>query len=445
MKTIQFLFIILLMTGTIMPENPKDKKVFPYQYQKVNLDNGFKAILIPMEGTGLVAYYTVVRTGSRDEWEEGKSGFAHFFEHMMFRGTKRFPGNVYDSIVTSIGADANAYTSDDLTVYHMNFASEDLELVMDIESDRFRNLQYAEAAFQTESGAVYGEYRKNRTSPFSVAYEKLREVAFTKHTYKHTTIGFESDIKNMPNQFDYSLSFYQRYYRPENVVLVIAGNIDLKKTESMIKKYYSPWKSGYVAPKIDDEPEQNSFRSAEVEYDGKTLPLQMIGYKVDKFDLKNKLNTALYLFGELAFGETSEFYKKLVLDEQKVQRIYAGSSPTRDPYLFTISVMIKDEKDIEYVNAEIKSTIEKYKENLFAEKKLSDLVKGSKYSFLMNLDNPDAVASDLPQYITITGDIDVIDQFYNAMETITVQELQDAVKKYLVTDKCTTITLKGKK
>lgn len=429
----------------MMAENPKDKKVFPYQYHKVNLDNGFKAILIPMEGTGLVAYYTVVRTGSRDEWEAGKSGFAHFFEHMMFRGTKRFPGNVYDSIVTSIGADANAYTSDDLTVYHMNFASEDLELVMDIESDRFQNLQYGKPEFQTEAGAVYGEYRKNVTSPFMVAYEKLRDVAFTKHTYKHTTIGFEADIKDMPNQFDYSLSFYERYYRPENIVVVIVGNIDSKNTESMIKKYYSAWKSGYTSPKIEKEPEQKTFLSAEVEYDGKTLPMQMIGYKVDEFDLNNKLNTALYLFGDLAFGETSEFYKKLVLDEQKIQRIFAGSSPTRDPYLFTITALIKDEKDIEYVNSEIKKTIDQFKENLFPVKKLDDLKRGNKYSFLMNLDNPDAVAGDLPQYITIRGDIDVIDQYYSALEEITVEDVRNAVKKYLVLERCTTITLKGKK
>jgi zinc protease len=160
-----FLFFLLIAVVNIMAQN-NSNKIFPYEYQTKVLDNGLKIILIPMESPGLVAYYSVVRTGSRDEWEEGKSGFAHFFEHMMFRGTERHPGPVYDSIVTSIGADANAYTSNDLTVYHLNFASEDLEKVMDLESDRFQNLRYTKEQFQTESGAVYGEYRKNRTNPF---------------------------------------------------------------------------------------------------------------------------------------------------------------------------------------------------------------------------------------------------------------------------------------
>ena len=111
--------------------------IFPYPVHREVLPNGLTVIMIPMESGGLVSYYSVVRTGSRDEVEPGKSGFAHFFEHMMFRGTKNFPGPVYDSLMTSIGADANAYTTDDLTAYHLNFAGEDLELVIKLEADRF--------------------------------------------------------------------------------------------------------------------------------------------------------------------------------------------------------------------------------------------------------------------------------------------------------------------
>jgi len=144
-KVLLFLGLIITIISTTM----EAQKVFPYDYIKKQLDNGLQVILIPMEGSGLVSYYSVVRTGSRDEWEPGKSGFAHFFEHMMFRGTERFPGPVYDSIITSIGADANAFTSDDLTVYHLNFSSEDLETVMELESDRFQNLKYKKEEFQT--------------------------------------------------------------------------------------------------------------------------------------------------------------------------------------------------------------------------------------------------------------------------------------------------------
>ncbi len=160
--------------------------IFPYPYQKETLRNGLTVIMIPVPSPGLIAYYSIVRTGSRDEVEKGKSGFAHFFEHMMFRGTKKYPGPVYDRIVTGLGADANAFTTDDFTVYHIEFAKEDLEKVIDIESDRFQNLDYEPSAFQTEAGAVYGEYRKSATDPFFLLDEKLRDLAYDAHTRLHT-------------------------------------------------------------------------------------------------------------------------------------------------------------------------------------------------------------------------------------------------------------------
>jgi zinc protease len=437
------LALILLSTGITFSQNTN--KVFPYNYSEKVLSNGLKIILIPMENTDIVAYFTVVRTGSRDEWEEGKSGFAHFFEHMMFRGTERFPGNVYDSIVTSLGADANAYTSLDLTVYHMKFASEDLETVMDIESDRFRNLKYSKEEFQTESGAIYGEYRKGRTSPWSVAFESMQNMAFDKHTYKHTTIGFEKDIKDMPNLYDYSLSFYKRYYRPENCVLLVVGAIDNEKTFRLAEKYYSEWKSGYVSPKIDSEPVQTSSRKEEVGYEGRTLPLLYIGYKGEKFDVNNKNYLAARAFANIAFGETSELYKKLVLKEQKVQYLMANMTSTRDPYLFQIMSMVKDENDINYVSEEINKTIEYYKKNKVSEELFNKLLMREKYSFLMSLDNPANVAGILPQYITISGGINVIDEYFSKMEKLTVDDINNAVNYYFTPEKMNQIILKGAK
>lgn len=444
-KLIFILFGILMLNSNFIASENSGESVFPYKAEYVTLENGFKAILIPVDSPGLVAYYSVVRTGSRDEWEDGRSGFAHFFEHMMFRGTDRFPGNVYDSIVTSIGADANAYTSDDLTVYHMNFASEDLETVMDIESDRFRNLKYSLEQFQTESGAVYGEYRKGRTSPWSVAIESLRDLAFTEHTYKHTTMGFERDIKNMPNLFDYSISFYKRYYRPENVVLLIVGDFDVKKTEEMIRKYYTPWQKGYVMPRIKPEPVQNEAKKQEITYEGRTLPLVVMSFKNDAFDPGNLKSMATYPLAELAFGETSELYKKLVLDEQKVQFISPDPGMARDPYLFSIFTMVNDPKDVDYVIAEVNKTIKEFQTNKVAADKLNELIKREKYSFLMALDSPDGIAGSLPQYITLTGDIKVIDEMFKSYQKITPEKIMEAANYYFTPERSTTVVLRGSK
>ncbi len=440
------LILLVLMSVNLFAEIPeKGKKIFPFPYQKYSLENGFKVILIPFDSPGLVSYYTVVRTGSRDEWEPGKSGFAHFFEHIMFRGTEKHPGNVYDSIVTSIGADANAYTSDDLTVYHLNFASEDLEKVMDIESDRFQNLKFTKEQFQTESGAVYGEYRKGRTNPWEVGIEALRDMAFEKHTYKHTTIGFERDIKDMPNQYDYSINFYNRYYRPSNCVLVVVGDFIPEEVKNRVKKYYGDWKGSYTPPKIDIEPAQTAPRMKEISYPGKTLPMIIMGYKCDAFSTSNKDYLSTFHLNDLAFGETSELYKKLVLNEQKVQSLFTNPGPSRDAYLFEIYVEVKDAKDIQYVIEEVRKTLENFAIEPVSVEKLNKLKMRNKYGFLMGLDSPNAVAGILPQFITMTGDIDAVDEFYLGLDAITPDDILHSTKKYFQSRSENIIILKGER
>ncbi len=441
--------IVLFILGVIimsipMSENIISKEnIFPYKIINHKLENGLKVIFIPMESNGIVSSYTVVRTGSRDEWEAGKSGFAHFFEHMMFRGTKRHPGAMYDSLITSMGADANAYTTDDYTCYHLNISNEDLPMVIDLEADRFQNLAYTKEGFQTESGAVYGEYRKGRTSPFQVLWEDLKNTAFKKHTYKHTTIGYEKDIKDMPNLYDYSLTFYQRYYRPENCVVMVVGDFDQNKTLLEIKKQYSNWATGYTMPKIDVEPEQKSELKANVSYQGKTNPIITLAYKGIAFDPNNKNFLSAQIFGDIAFGATSDLYKKLYLKEQKLQVLSSEIDMNRDPFLWMFFGVVNQESDIDYVNTEMLNTIEFFKTNLVTKEKLEKVKKKMKYSFLMGLDTPDKVAGGLAKFIAITGGLENLENYYNTLNSITPEDIQNTVKKYFVNNKKTTVILKG--
>jgi zinc protease len=433
----------LFMSFTIAGSQAMSNSIFPYSHHKETLPNGLTVILIPMESPGVVAYYSIVRTGSRDEVEPGKSGFAHFFEHMMFRGTKTYPGPVYDSIMTTIGADANAYTTDDLTAYHIKFAKEDLERVIELESDRFQNLYYEEPEFQTEAGAVYGEYRKNITSPFALLQEKLKDLAYDVHTYKHTTIGFEKDIKAMPQQFEYSKSFFQRFYRPDNVVLVLAGDVDTKTTLALITKYYGSWEKGYTPPAVVPEPPQRSERSAEVSYPGRTLPILSIAYKGDAFDPDNREYVAALLLGELAFGQNSDLYKQLYIKEQKVQLISASIPMNRDQPLFTIYSMVKNPADVEYVRDEVYRTLERFKTEPVGEKQLGDLKRRNKYSFLMGLDTPDRVAGGLARLVALTGGISVVDRLYAALDKVTPEDIMRAAQKYFVPERRSVVLLKG--
>lgn len=435
----RWLLFVLLIAGT----PAMSKSIFPYTSHKEVLPNGLTVYLIPMESPGLVAYYSIVRTGSRDEYEPGKSGFAHFFEHMMFRGTRRHPGPVYDSLITGIGAEANAYTTDDYTAYHLKFATEDLETVMDLESDRFQNLSYEEREFQTEAGAVYGEYRKSITSPFALLNEKLQDVAYDVHTYKHTTIGFEADIKAMPGAYAYSKSFYERYYRPENVVIIIAGDFHMQGTLTLVRTYYSGWSKGYVPPRIPEEPPQKNERTASVTYAGRTLPILDIAYKGEAFDPANRTYVAAILLGDLAFGETSDLYKKLYIREQKVEFIQPSIPMNRDMPLFEIIAMVKREEDVPGIREEVYKAIATFQKNPVDAQKLADMKRRRKYEFLMHLDTPDKVAGGLARFVALTGGIDVVDRFYKTLARITPADIQKAARQYFTPNRRTVVVLKG--
>ena len=420
------------------------EKIFPYTYQETVLDNGLTVVLIPMESPGIVAYYSIVRTGSRDEYEPGHSGFAHFFEHMMFRGTKKYPGPVYEKLMTEMGADANAFTSSDITCYHLEVTTDDLEKVMELESDRFQNLSYAEDAFKTEAGAVHGEYMKSLSSAGFVLRETLLNTAFDKHTYKHTTIGFKQDVEAMPTMYEYSKSFFNRYYRPENVVLLIVGDIKPDPTLEMVKKYYSGWQKGYVPPQVPAEPEQTAARNAAASFDGRTLPILAVAYKSSGFDPDNISLAACLLLGELAFGETSDLYKKLVLDQQRVQYLRPGFGPSRDPGLVTIYTMVKDSADVAPVEQEIYQTIEQYQATLPNETRLKDVKSNNRYGFLMGLDTPGNVADALTGLLAIGGRMDVVDRIYTTMDQVTAEDVMDAAKTFLTKDKRTVVLVEGR-
>ena len=203
-----------------MPAQQKETKLFPYNYAVDDLENGLRLVTIPTDFPNMVALYIVVQTGSRNEVEPGKSGYAHLFEHIMFRGSENYTSEQRDLILKKAGAESNASTNSDRTTYYETFSKEDLDPVMKLEGDRFQRLKYPEPAYKTETLAVLGEYNKNSADPTEKLDEVLHETAFTKHTYEHTTMGFLKDIQDMPNQYTYSLQFYSRFYRPEYVTIV---------------------------------------------------------------------------------------------------------------------------------------------------------------------------------------------------------------------------------
>jgi zinc protease len=416
-------------------------KVFPFSVHGKKLDNGLQVYVIPYDSPGTVAYFTVVRTGSRQEVEAGHSGFAHFFEHMMFRGTKSYPTEAYNDVLKRMGADSNAFTTDDYTNYYIIGPAAELETMMKIESDRFQNLEYTEEAFRTEALAVLGEYNKNASSPFLPMYERMRELAFTKHTYRHTTLGFLEDIEAMPGYYDYSLSFFDRFYRPENTVLLVVGDVDPVKTLAMAAKHYAGWEKGYEAVAIEAEPEQKEAKTARVDWPSPTRPHLMMGYHVPAFDAASRETAALDVIAQLLFSEAAPLHQELVVDEQWVDFVSGDASFHRDPYLFTVFSRVKSDDLVAKVEERIAAHVEKLKNEPVDAARLERVKRHLRYQFALGLDTPGAVAFAAADMINLTGEVEPLNTLYSQYQQVTPADVQRVARQVFRPANQTVVTL----
>jgi zinc protease len=413
--------------------------IFPFEYRRLDLDNGLRAYLIHAGAPGQIAYLSVVRTGARDEVEPGRTGYAHFFEHMMFRGTKKYPN--YDGITEKLGAFRNANTSNDRTAFYIVAGTEYLEQIMDLESDRFMNLDYSEEGFRTEAGAILGEYQQSAYSSYSILDRKVRETAFVQHTYRHSTIGLEADVRAMPEGYEYSRSFFHRFYRPENVVLVIVGDMDFDHTEALVHQYYDAWEPGYQAPAIQAEPEQTAERTATVRYSGRTLPIIAYNWKAPAWSATDKNAVAIEVLGRVAFGPNSDAYRKLVIQERRLQGLNAGFGLDRDPSLVSLAAMVSNPADIDEVEADLEDAVALARDSLVDAKLLADTKSAMKYGFLMRLETAQNVAFALIQPVVDTGGIEAVNDYYRTLESLTPEDVRDAARAVLVDRGLTKVTL----
>lgn len=412
--------------GTAITES----RVFSYPIVQHNLPNGLNVVTVPYDSPGLAAFYIVMRVGSREEVEKGKTGFAHFFEHMMFRGTEKYPKEKYSDILKSIGASANANTSLDRTVYHMTGNAAMLDKMFELEADRFMNLKYSIQDFKTEAGAVKGEYTKNYSNPRMKLYEATLDTAFEKHTYSHTTMGFFEDVVDMPNQYDYSMEFFNRFYRPEYATIIVVGDVKPEYVNALAEKYFGIWKKGNYKAQIPSEPAQTKTKNVHMQV-AKFPPQLDMAFKIPGYSEANIELPSLSLLSEVLFSERSDLYKKLVINEQKVRNIGGSFFMTRDQYMLGISSTLVNEADLQYVKDEIFSAIENIKSKPVDDKILSETKSRTKYGFAMSMDSPDAIANALSYFTWVSGDPESINRYYSLMEKVTPNDITSAAKKYL--------------
>lgn len=429
--------VALLISSTAVAA-PMD---LPYTARTERLDTGLTLVMVQFPSPGLVAYYEVVGTGARDEVESGVTGFAHFFEHMMFRGTDAWPPARVSSVLKRAGADQNGFTTDDFTCYTFFGRADVLPEVVEMEADRFANLKYTEDVFRTEALAVLGEYNKGASSPSLPLREKLRGRVFSQHTYGHTTMGYLKDIEDMPNQYAYSRAFFERHYTPDNTTIVAVGDFDPDALLGLVKTHYGKWTRAKAPVVVTAEPKQAAEIRDHIDFPSPTLPMLSISWRTPETSYASK-DTAIYnLLFELLFGTTSELYTKLVLEAQTVVGFSEWSWNHKDPYLFHVVAKLKAARHLQQVEDAIDDAVAALVDGQLSEARLDAVRSHVGYGALVDLVTPDQVALQIAFGIGSGGGVDALQQLLETIAEVTTEDIQRYANSYLTKQNRSVVSL----
>ena len=302
--------------------------------------NGLRLLVHEDHSSPTFAYQVWFNVGSRHE-EEGRTGLAHLFEHMMFKGTSKLPDGEFDRLMDEMGAvGQNAYTTQDHTTYIEQLPKERLEKVIELEADRMRNLVVNDQSFSTEREVVQNERRfRNENSPDGLMYQELYGLAFTKHPYRWPVIGYAQDLANMTAAD--ARAFYLKHYAPNRAVIVVSGDVRAGNVRDLIQKYYGEHPRVELAlHPITPEPEQKSPRRKTLRLNVQVEKLIM-GYHIpngahEDQPVLDVIQTVL------SSGRSSRLQKALV-DSGIASSAWGYASTSQDPDLFIFGVSLQDQ------------------------------------------------------------------------------------------------------
>ena len=313
-----------------------------FKVEKYKLPNGLTVLLYEDHTTPIISFHTWFRVGSKNE-KVGTTGIAHLFEHMMFKGAKRYSGDQFENILQMNGASNNAFTTHDYTGYYENLPSSKLDLVMDVESDRMENLQITDDFLKSEREVVKEERRMRvDNSPMGVLQEVLFGSAFKANSYHWPVIGYMPDLDNI--DLKVAREFNRTYYAPNNAVVVIAGDFNSLVAKKLIDKYYGKLKSQPIPSFIPIiEPEQKVARVEVVEKSIQNVTVA-IGYVVPKTGSPESYALDL-LANILGHGTSSRLFKRLVYKDQVATSVSVNNYTLQQAGLFETYVSLKPHLD----------------------------------------------------------------------------------------------------
>ncbi len=418
------------------------EKAIQVPVEKYELKNGMTVLLHPDRSIPSVSIQQWFKVGSKDE-VEGRTGLAHFFEHMMFKGTKKFPKDTWGKFLNGKGAEVNAFTSNDYTGYYINAPAEHLELLLQIESDRMRNLLLEESEVKSEREVVKEERRMRYEDNIDGGIrEKMTTLMFEKLPYKWLPIGSMADL-NAASMEDLH-NFYKTYYSPNNAVLVVAGAFDPGAVKAMIEKYYGAIPREEIKrPQITQEVPQTKERKAVIEREAQA-PTVAVGYRLP--DLRSNDHYALDLLSILlGQGQSSRLYKSLVYNNEVALNAYASSWGQALAGQFGVYAQLKPKQDPEKVAVLMEKEIAALRNTLVSQRELDKARTLFLKDYVDQLKKVAGRARILANYETLLGDYTRLFSDLKEYQKVTPEDIRRVARLHLKPNQRNTVIVMPRK
>lgn len=458
-KIIVFVILVLVVAlagyGYSIAKNSAKSKVENQKtiadlYESFELKNGMQVFVIPNNSVPAVSHMVWYRVGAKDELA-GESGVTHLLEHLLFKGTEKFPKGVFSQAVSESGGQENAFTGQDYTAFYQNVPTEKLGLMMEMEADRMGNLEFSEAELLTERDVVMEEYRMRVTNnPRALMLRELDAALYRNHPYRKQVIGWAHEIMGLTKED--AFGYYRRYYDPKNAVLVVAGDVTPEKVLELAKKYYEVLPANFkVSPQLIFEPPRMS--SAKIIYEDERVSQPELWQKFiapsyttkDAAELKTAF--ALEVLGRLLGGGTSSIlYKSLVVEKGMASAIgSAYSGYNIGPSEFTVFAYPQADTSTDALEAEIGKEIAKVISGNVDESRLAAVKKAMIAEQIYDREGLQEMAYKIGQNHIIGLKPEFIDEWEAGVSDVSAADIIAAAKQVLQTDKAVVGVLKNKK
>ena len=432
----------LLAAGVVTAATqPSSAAVRPpkLQYEILTLPNGLTLVLSEDHSTPIVHLNLTYHVGSKNE-KPGKTGFAHLFEHLMFKGSKNVLPEAHTSYVASVGGQSNAYTTEDETVFWETVPSHYLPMILWLEADRMATLRVDKDTFTNEREVVKEERRMRiENQPYGALNQLIYDAAFTVHPYKHPTIGSMADLEAA--SIDDVRAFYQTYYVPSNATLTLVGDFDATQAVGLVTQYLGrvPKAEREVPRDIPKEPPQTKEKRVTLQQPW-PLPAVVVAYHIT-YD-GNSDSYPLHIAAKvLSDGDSSRIHKKLIYEKQMAVAAFGNANLIEDPNLFYAVAIVQPGHTTDEVASTLIGEIEKLKAEPITEHELQRTKNQFARDYILGRETCQQKAGVLSHAVVIHNDIKTADGEFDIFQNITLADVQRVAKTYFTPENRMVLTI----